>query len=106
MQRKQTRKSTGFHALRHYFCSTCANKGIPAAQLERMTGDQARTLSKYYVRGEVDKDAVTNALTPGSGGKKDDARTQLHAYADSLPIDAVKKLVASAKRHEKKAVKA
>lgn len=94
MQRQQTRKAAGFHALRHYFCSTCANKGIPAAQLERMTGDQAKTLSKYYVRGEINAEAVNGAFRAITAGDK--VRKQAHELIDSLPGEAVQKILEAA----------
>ncbi len=96
MQRLQTRTATGFHALRHYFCSTCANSGIPAAQLERMTADQAKTLNQYYIHGEIDAGAVAAALTPLCA--IDPAREQLKMLADSLPLDAVKSILAKIKK--------
>ncbi len=98
MQKKQTRTAAGFHALRHYFCSTCANKGIPAAQLERMTGDQAKTLGKYYVKGEIDAEAVSAALTAPKAIEPE--REQLHRMADELPIEAIQAILKEAKAKE------
>ncbi len=99
MQKQQTRRSTGFHGLRHYFCSTCANKGIPAAQLERMTGDQAKTLNRYYVKGEVDEEAVNGAFHKLTEGDK--VRKQAHELIDTLPIEAVKELLKAAQDSQK-----
>jgi integrase len=91
MQKQKTRKATGFHALRHYFCSTCANKGIPAVQLELMTGDQSRTLGKYYIRGEIDAEAVSAALvTPKQEAPE---REKLLNLIENLPDEQVQKLL-------------
>jgi len=89
MQKQRTRRSAGFHSLRHYFCSTCANQGIPAAVLEKMTGDNAATLNKYYIRGEIDAAAVAQALARAEI-ENDPDRECLHELADTLPIESVR----------------
>jgi integrase len=43
------RRLYGFHSCRHFFCTECAQAGIPLSALAAMVGDQMTTLEDYYV---------------------------------------------------------
>ncbi len=49
IQRKQKVNEIGFHSLRHTFISECAGRGMLISTLSEITGDQIRTLEKYYI---------------------------------------------------------
>jgi len=49
IQRKQKVNEIGFHSLRHTFISECAGRGMSISTLSEITGDQIRTLEKYYI---------------------------------------------------------
>ncbi len=91
MQRVQTRTATGYHGLRHYFCTTCANNGTPLAKVAAWTGDQMKTLGKYYIRGENSKGAIEKALQIAAPAEPE--RDQLKKLADTLPINEIKNIL-------------
>ncbi len=49
IQRKQKVNEIGFHSLRHTFISECAGRGMLISTLSEISGDQIRTLEKYYI---------------------------------------------------------
>lgn len=49
IQRKQKVNEIGFHSFRHTFISECVARGMSISTLSEITGDQIRTLEKYYI---------------------------------------------------------
>lgn len=53
----------GFHSFRHYFATQCADKGIPAATVAAILGDNISTVEKYYVHEvEENRQRIGDAL--------------------------------------------
>lgn len=105
-QHVQTRGAYGFHSLRRTFCSQCAQKGVPLAQLSLMTGDQMKTLDKYYIEAESDHEPIADAfqewlpVEPAKLAVAEPERDELHKLVDTWPIERVRHLLKEANRSE------
>ena len=97
-QSQRQRSLYGVHSLRHTFVTEAAKAGINSVQLSRMTGDRISTLDKFYINVDLKKKAVlgfNNILLQENRQitTHDPQREQLKQLADTLPLEAIEKII-------------
>jgi len=94
--RGRSRRLYGFHSFRHFFASTCADAGVPAATLAEILGDNIQTLNKYYVHAQEESrvkmlHALDNGTKQLAVSGMEPEREKLIKLAHSVNIQAIKK---------------
>lgn len=99
--RKRAASVVGFHSLRHCFVSLQARAGTPESITRALVGHASPMVHAIYqhANGEDTRKAI--AALPGFGTVTDPTeareREQMAALAQSLPIEAVRQLLAALK---------
>jgi integrase len=90
----------GFHSLRHTFVSMHAERGTPAAMIQKIVGHSNPAMTRHYTHVNADAarrvanvlDAPTTSITEET---QEPERIRLKELADSLPIETIKAFINS-----------
>ena len=96
--RGRARRFYGFHSFRHFFASTCADAGVPAATLAEILGDNIQTLNKYYVHAQEESrvkmlHALDNGTKQLAVSGVEPEREKLIKLAQSVNIQAIRRIL-------------
>lgn len=100
------------HSCRHTFCYYAGLKGIPLAVVQSIVGHMTPEMTKHYSahatladkrRGVAAMSGFLPTLTadaPALPAEGDPARLELHRLADTLPVEEIKRILATVKYKE------
>ena len=87
----------GFHSLRYSYISHNAERGTPAAVIQKNAGHASPAMTEHYTRisdeAAVRYAAVLQLNDPDNKKAGEPERTELHTLADTLPIETIRKIL-------------